>query len=150
MATAKSLVSDILQELLINSAEQAIPAVDFQTGVRYLNEYMAMQDADGIKLGYTELTNPDDTVTVPAGAIMGIKTNVALELATTYDVVVTPELARRAANGLNVMIKLGSPIIGSKYTSNTPRGSGNDNDTFSDYNFYDGCCEDDAATCGDS
>ena len=145
--TAQTLVSDILQELLINSAEQSIPAVDFQTAVRYLNRYMAEQDADGIKLGFTQITNPDDAITVAAGAINGIIYNVALNLATTYDVVVTPELAVKARNGLNIMIKIGSPIQGSKYTSNTPRGSGNQNDTFSDFNFYSGCCEDDASKC---
>jgi len=148
MATAESLVNDILQELLINSAEQSIPAVDFQTALRYLNDWMAMQDADGVKLGYTELTNPTDTVTVPAGAIMGMKTNVAIQLAATYDVVITPDLSARAANGLNVMVKLGSPILGSSYTSNMPIGSGSNN-TFSDYNFYDGCCEDNPASCGE-
>jgi len=145
--TAQSLVNDILQELLINSAEQSIPAVDFETGVRYLNRWMFMQDADGVKLGYTEVINPNDLITVPAGAINGIIYNVALQLSTTYDVTVTPELAVKASQGLNVMIKLGSPLHGSKYTSNTPRGSGNYNNTFSDFNFYDGCCEDDAATC---
>ena len=137
--TAQSLVSDTLQELLVNSAEQAIPAVDFLTCVRFLNRWMAQQDADGIKLGYTEVSGPEDAITVPAGAINGIIYNVALQLSTTYAVVVTPELA---------MIKLGSPIQNTHYTSNTPRGSGNYNDTFSDFNFYDGCCEDDAATCG--
>lgn len=146
--TAKTLVSDILQELLINSAEQSIPAVDFQTGVRYLNRYMAEQDADGVKLGYTEVTNPSDAITVPSGAINGIIYNVALHLATTYDVVVTPELAVKARTGLNIMIKLGSPIQSTKYTSNTPIGSGNYNDTSNVSNFYNGCCEDDAATCG--
>lgn len=148
--TAESLVSDILQELLINAAEQAIPAVDFQTGVRYLNRWMSMQDADGVKLGYTEVTNPTDPITVPAGAINGIIANVALQLATTYDVVVTPELAAKASQGLNVMIKLGSPIIGTSYTSNTPRGTGDVDDTFSDFKFYSGCCEDNAAQCGES
>ena len=38
--TAQSLVSDTLQELLVNSAEQAIPAVDFLTGVRFLNRWI--------------------------------------------------------------------------------------------------------------
>ena len=146
--TAQSLISDILQELTINAAEQSIPAVDFQTAVRYLNRWMSEQDADGIKLGFTEVTNPEDAITVAAGAINGIIFNVAISLSTTYDIVVTPELAIKARNGLNVMIKLGSPIQGSKYTSNTPRGSGNQTYSHSTYNFYDGCCEDDASTCG--
>jgi len=145
--TAQTLVSDILQEVLINAAEQSIPAVDFQTCVRYMNDWMAEQDADGVKLGYTEVSEPTDIITVPAGAINGIKCNVAIEISTSYDVIVTPELAVRARRGLSVMIKLGSPIHGSKYTSNTPRGSGNYNQSFSDFSFYDGCCEDDAATC---
>lgn len=146
--TAKTLVSDILGELFNSSTEQSIPAVDFQTAVRYLNRYMAMQDADGVKLGYTEVTNPDDAITVPAGAISGVIYNTALQLANTYDISVSPDLAVNARLGLNVMIKIGSPIQGTKYTSNTPIGSGNYNDTSNVSNFYNGCCEDDAATCG--
>lgn len=152
METAETLVNDILQELLINAAEQSIQAVDFQTCLRYLNRWMAQQKADGIDLGYVTLVNPADvvtfsnTITNSAGAINGIIYNVALQLSTTYDVIVTPELAVKAKAGLNVMIKLGSPILNTHYTSNTPRGSGDYHGHSRDA-FYTGCNEDDAATC---
>jgi hypothetical protein len=145
--TAKTLISDILGELLNSSPEQSMAPVDFQTALRYLNRWMLEQDADGIKLGYTEVVNPEDVITVPAGAINGIIYNVVIQLSTTYDVIVTPELVAKASKGLNIMIKLGSPVLGSKYTSNTPIGSGSYSDNLADFNFYSGCCEDSAATC---
>ena len=145
--TAKTLISDILGELLNSSPEQSMAPVDFQTALRYLNRWMLEQDADGIKLGYTEVVNPEDVITVPAGAINGIIYNVVIQLSTTYDVIVTPELVAKASKGLNIMIKLGSPVLGSKYTSNTPIGSVSYSDNLADFNFYSGCCEDSAATC---
>lgn len=145
--TAKTLIGDILGELLNSSPEQFMDPVEFQTALRYLNRWMLAQDADGVKLGYTEVTGPDDVITVPAGAINGIIPNIVMQLSTSYDVVVTPELAIRATDGLDLMIKLGDQVVGSKYTSNTPIGSGTYSQNLADFNFYSGCCEDSAGTC---
>lgn len=149
METAQSVVNDILQELLIQGAEQAVRSVDFQTGIRYMNRFMAEQDALGVKLGWTNVSNAADAITIPAGAINGLIYNVALALATSYDADVNALLFEKAKDSLMTMEILGNPPPKSSYPSNMPIGSGNsyDNDT---YNFYSGCCEDDPTICGDN
>jgi len=148
MSTAEDVVSDILQEITVQSPEQELPAVDFQTVVRYMNRFMASLDAMGTKLGYTNVSNPSDQITIPAGAEEGLVFNMALKVATTYDIAVSVDLAMKARDSLNVMNVIGNPPPKSSYPSNLPIGSGNYQNTFNNFNFYDGCCEDDPATCG--
>jgi len=148
MSTAEDVVSDILQEITVQSPEQELPAVDFQTVVRYMNRFMASLDAMGTKLGYTNVSNPSDQITIPAGAEEGLIFNMALKVATTYDIAVSVDLAMKARDSLNVMNVIGNPPPKSSYPSNLPIGSGNYQNTFNNFNFYDGCCEDDPATCG--
>ena len=148
MSTAEDVVSDILQEITVQSPEQELPAVDFQTVVRYMNRFMASLDAMGTKLGYTNVSNPSDHITIPAGAEEGLIFNMALKVATTYDIAVSGDLAMKARDSLNVMNVIGNPPPKSSYPSNLPIGSGNYQNTFNNFNFYDGCCEDDPSTCG--
>jgi hypothetical protein len=147
MSTAEDVVSDILQEITVQSPEQALLAVDFQTVVRYMNRFMSSLDAMGTKLGYTIVSNPSDLITIPIGAEEGLIFNMAMRIATTYDITVSPDLAMKARDSLNVMNVIGNPPPMSKYPSNMPIGSGNYQNTFNNFNFYDGCCEDDPTTC---
>lgn len=143
METAQSLVSDILREIYVQANEQDIPAVEFETCLRYLNRMMAEFDADGIKLGWTILSNPADVATVPMGAINGIIFNAALRVANQYDVEVGPLLAINAERGLETMRKLGVSIPKQSFPSTLPIGSGNEDDVDVFGNFYPGCNEDD-------
>jgi hypothetical protein len=147
MSTAEDVVSDILQEITVQSPEQALLAVDFHTVVRYMNRFMSSLDAMGTKLGYTIVSNPSDLITIPIGAEEGLIFNMAMRIATTYDITVSPDLAMKARDSLNVMNVIGNPPPMSKYPSNMPIGSGNYQNTFNNFNFYDGCCEDDPTTC---
>jgi hypothetical protein len=147
MSTAEDVVSDILQEITVQSPEQDLLAVDFQTVVRYMNRFMSSLDAMGTKLGYTIVSNPSDLITIPVGAEEGLIFNMAMRIATTYDITVSPDLAMKARDSLNVMNVIGNPPPMSKYPSNMPIGSGNYQNTFNNFNFYDGCCEDDPTTC---
>ena len=78
MATVKEYVTDALEDILEQSAEEPIQAADGQKGLRYLNDMMAMWDAKGINIGYTEVSDLGDEVTVPDGAKAGIKANLAV------------------------------------------------------------------------
>jgi hypothetical protein len=147
MSTAEDVVNDILQEITVQAPEQTLPAVDFQTVVRYMNRFMASLDAMGTKLGYTNISLPADLITIPAGAEEGLIFNMAIKVATTYDIIVSADLAIKARDSLNVMNVIGNPPPRSSYPSNMPIGSGNYQNTYSSFNFYDGCCEDDPTTC---
>lgn len=138
METAKTVINDALQELIVQASEQPIEAVEFYTAVRYLNRMMGEFAADGIPLGYTEVQNPSDVITVASGAINGMVYNLAMNLATQYDVPVSPELAMKAANAKNVMVKIANQISPSSYPDTLPVGSGNEGDVFDDEKFYSG------------
>lgn len=136
METAKTVINDALQELIVQASEQPIEAVEFYTAVRYLNRMMGEFAADGIPLGYTDVSSPSDPITVASGAINGMVYNLAMNLATQYDIIVTPELAMKAANAKNVMVKIANQISPSSYPDTLPIGSGNEGDTFGDQKFY--------------
>jgi len=150
MATAGEIVRDALQELIVQAQEQTVPAVDLNTGIRYLNDMMTMLDADGVKLGYTIVDAPNDQVTVPAGAVAGMKFNLALMLANGFDVQVGPGLATIARNSKRVMYKLGSSMGKQNFPSTLPIGSGNEGNAeiYNEQLFFGGCCED-TDTCED-
>lgn len=140
--TANQLINAILQEIYLQADEQQIQSVDYQAAQLYTNLMMFELDAEGIKLGWTELKNPADNVTVPAGALLGITTNAALRLANSYDIQVGPLLAVNAEKGLRAMRKLGVSIQNMNYPSTLPIGSGNEWDAIGNDHFYPGCCED--------
>ena len=141
---AGDLIRDSLTELTIQAQEQAIPAVDLNTGVRYLNRMMQMLDAEGVKLGYTLVDSPNDTLTVPAGAYEGIMFNLALRLASGFDVAVSPSLGVNARESKKVLYKLGVSLNKMNFPSTLPIGSGNEGNAelYEEQHFFDGCCED--------
>ncbi len=123
METAESVINDALQEILVQASEQALEAVDFQTGRRYLNRMMATSPYN--LLGFTVITNPSDNVTVADGAIEGIVFNLAKRLLTSYDVQLTAELNMSAKDGLKSIRRITTDIQPTQFPSTLPIGSGN-------------------------
>ena len=136
METAQVVVTDILQEILVQASEQPVEAVDFQFVVRYMNRYMA-QLAVTIPLGYTVVTNPDDLITIPDGAINGLIFNVALKVLNSFDIAVGPTLAANANDALTAMRKLSRNAASTRHPSTLPIGSGNET-SFNSTHFYAG------------
>jgi hypothetical protein len=149
--TAGTIVRDALSELTVQADEQTLPAVELNTGIRFLNRMMAALDADGVKLGYTFVDAPNDPVTVPAGAVEGMVYNLAVRLATGYDIPISASLANNAREGLRVMETLGVNVGKVAFPSTLPIGSGNEYSVGSYPNdpFYPSCCED-VNPCGNS
>lgn len=136
METAETVINDALQELLVQASEQPLEAVDFETAKRYLNRMMFEFDADGINLGFTQVIKASDPITVAYGAINGIIYNLAMHLATTFDVPVGPELALKAVEGKRIMTKISTTIGPSSFPDTLPIGSGNEADHTDSYHFY--------------
>jgi len=147
--TAGDLIKDALTELTVQANEQTVPAVDLNTGVRYLNRMMAAWDAKQIKIGYTKVDSPNDLLTVPEGAIEGMVFNLALRLAAQYDMQITPSLAESAREGMETIRIIGVKTGKANFPSTLPIGSGNEDASgiYPDQRFFDGCCEDED-TCG--
>lgn len=126
MATVAQVAKASLQRILVQASEADLEPDEFQDFIFAMNNWMLALDADGITLGYTEVSDLGDIVTVPTGALRGIIANMAIEVSPDYDGLVTPALAAAAADGLKTMRKLGQHTPTSQFPGNLPVGSGNE------------------------
>jgi hypothetical protein len=146
METAQSVIDDTLQEIIVSASEQIVEPVDFSTALRYMNRMMATFDAEGIALGYTQVTKASDAITIPLGAVEGLIFNLALRLTTQYDIPVAGTLAINARESKNAMRKLSIFIRPTSPPCTLPIGSGNEQtNTFNSQKFYP-CPEDELLT----
>lgn len=142
MATVAQVANAALKRILVQASEAPLEADEYQDFIFALNNYMLALDAEGITLGFTEVEDLGDEVTVPTGALRGIIANMAIEVAPDYNGIVSPALATAAAQGLQVMRLIGQTISPSSYPSTLPIGSGNeDSGMFGSSRFYDGAAE---------
>jgi len=141
MATVAQVANASLKRILVQASEAPLEADEYQDYIFALNNFMLALDAEGITLGYTEVSDLGDEVTVPTGALRGIIANMAIEVAPDYNGTISPALANAAAEGLQVMRIIGQTISPSSYPSTLPVGSGNEGGQFASRKFYDGANE---------
>lgn len=126
MATAAQVLKASLQKILVQASEANFEPAEYSDAIFTMNNLMLGYDADGIRLGYTEITDLSDPITIPTGALRGLIYNLAIDLASEYNVVVTPAVADIARAGLETMEKLGVSMGASAFPSTLPVGSGNE------------------------
>ena len=136
METAQVVVTDILQEILVQASEQPVESVDFQFVVRYMNRYMS-QLSIKTPLGYTVVTDPTDLITIPDGAMECLIFNVALRVMNSFDIAAGPMLAVNAKEALDTARKISRNLVSTKHPSTLPIGSGNEC-SFDSTHFYSG------------
>jgi hypothetical protein len=142
MATVAQVAADSLKRILVQGADAPLEADEYADYLFALNNYMLALDADGITLGFTEVSDLGDAVTVPTGALRGIIANMAIEVAPDYNGQISPGLAKAAKEGLQTMRLIGQTVPTTAYPSTLPRGSGNyDPLSIGDSAFYDGALE---------
>ena len=142
MATVAQLVKASLQRIVVQASEAEIEPDEAQDFIFALNNYMLSLDAEGIALGFTEVADLGDEVTVPVGALRGIIANMAIEVAPDYNGQITAGLQVAAAQGMVAMRRLGQYIQTSKYPSTLSVGSGNEGDgRHNRYSKFYGCPE---------
>lgn len=79
-------ISGITSETEVPSAEQGAK------GVIVLNDIMASLAEDGIDLGYAPIASTGDTISLPLGAVEGLKALTAVKLCSRYGVQI-PQVA---------------------------------------------------------
>jgi len=126
MTTAAQVVKQILNEINVRASESDLAADEVQDTIFNINAYMAHLAATGVDLGYTEIENLGDPITVPAGAIMGMVANVAVMMCPTFGQQPSAALVSKARQGLETMYKLGVSVMPSDYPATLPVGSGNE------------------------
>ena len=128
--TAGDVIRRALQAILVTGADSPLTADEYQDGLDALNAYMASLEGMGVRLGYTQCCTINDAVTVPAGAIRGIVSNLAIDIASDYGGRVSQALVKRADEGLKTLYRLGVIVGTSALPSNFPRGSSRYGDVY--------------------
>jgi len=136
MASAAQVATASLKRILVEADESPLEASEYQDFIDSMNNYMLALDAEGIKLGYTLVSDLGDEVTVPVGALRGIIANMAIEVSPDYGGQVSAGLINAARDGMRAMLRLGMGILPTAYPSTLPRGSGNEGCFDTDYHFY--------------
>lgn len=126
MTTAAQVVKAILQELVVQASEADLEPAEIQDTIFGMNNYMTALDANGTSLGYTVVDSLSDVITIPAGAIQGLISNVAIMMAPQFDAIVTPALMEKARMGLSAMRKLSFTRVATQPPCTLPVGSGNE------------------------
>ena len=134
MATTSQVIKAALQRILVQASEADLEPDEYQDAMFAMNNFMLALDADGVHLGYTEVSNLGDRVTIPTGALRGLIANLAIEISPDYAGTIGDGLVIAAAEGLKIMRKIGCPIPTSSLPATLPIGSGNDYDT--DEHYY--------------
>ena len=133
---ASRAVDMALQELIVRGVESPIEPDEAQDTVLYMNLMMAEFAADGINLGYTNVTSLADDVTIPDGAVMGMIKNLSVYMAAQFGVNIPVDLAILAKTGKNTMRNIAVKVIPSSFPDTLPVGSGNEWDTYQNSHFY--------------
>jgi hypothetical protein len=136
MATVAQVAKASLQRILVQASEASLEADEYQDFIFALNNYMLELDSSGVSLGYTEVANLGDEVTVPLGALRGIIANMAIEVAPDYGGEISQGLMLAASEGMKTMRKLGQYMPATEYPSTLPIGSGNGGTLDRTSNFY--------------
>lgn len=135
MATVAQVAKASLQRILVQASEADLEPDEYQDYIFALNNWMLALEAEGVSLGFTEVSGLGDVLTVPTGTLRGIIANMAVEVAPDYGGIVTPALQQAAIDGLRVMRLIGQSVPTSNYPCTLPVGSGN-YDSFGDAHFY--------------
>jgi|TARA_R100000951_G_C2630483_1_gene177475 hypothetical protein len=131
MATVAQVAKASLQRILVQASEAPLEPDEYQDFIFSMNNYMTQLDAQGVQLGYTEVSNLGDEVTIPAGALRGLIANMAIEVAPDYSGVISQGLVKAAREGYITMQTIGQTMGGTRMPSTLPIGSGNEDRLYS-------------------
>jgi len=136
MTKVNEVVVDALEEIVVQQDEAPITQSEAQAVIRTLNDMMNMWAAKGINLGYTAVTKLNDILTVAPGAILGIKSILAIYMANKYEVPVSADLRQKAKDGWKAILNIAIQTAPVQYPPTLPMGSGNTYPSFSTLTFY--------------
>jgi len=136
MATVNQVLDASLKRIIVAGSESEINPQDALDFIFAMNIFMLDLDANGVNLGYTEVSQVSDQVTIPTGALRGVVTNMAIEISPDYGAPVSNELRVIAAAGLNTMRQLGLGLGKAFFPSTLPIGSGNEGEIGFNHNHF--------------
>lgn len=128
--TADDVITSALLDIGVQASESPLEEDEIRDAIKYMNRMMNKFAAEGINLGYTNVSTLADVITIPDGAIDGLISNLAIRLHPQFALETTPVsivLAQEAKDGKDVMRVLAIPSIGpTAFPDTLPIGSGNE------------------------
>lgn len=103
MTQVADILRDALGHLKVQDANSAIKAIDARDGIRALNLMLRRWEANGLALGWTDVSNPDDVLPLPAEAEEAVGYNLALRLRARYGTSLDPDVIEFAREGLSAL-----------------------------------------------
>lgn len=123
---ASQLVKLILQEDVVQASEAPIEPSEAQDTLAAINNWMFEQAASGLNVGFTELKDLGDEVTVPLGALNPMVKNIGVQVAIQYGSVITPSQQIQADNSLRTLELIAVTLDPVSLPDTMPVGSGNE------------------------
>ena len=125
MAKVAQVLDAALKRILVQGANVDLEPDEYQDAIFAMNNLVLAWDAEGIQLGYTEVSDLGDDVTIPTGALRGLIANVAIEIAPDYNGKISDGLTKAAQEGMETIRLIGQSVPQSYYPGTLPMGSGN-------------------------
>lgn len=125
MATAADFINGALVHLTVKSAETSLQPDEIQDGLVALNDMLSSWEVSGRPLGFTRVAGIADTVNVPQWAERAIKAALAVELAPSYERIISPALAVIVSDSEKALLRTILSIGPAEYPNTMPMGSGN-------------------------
>jgi hypothetical protein len=92
MTTVADFVRDTLGLIQVVDPRQPVQNEYMQTGIRFLNRLCGRMEANTLSLGWVPVSNPSETLPLPAEAELGVMYSLAIMLAPQYGVTVSAEV----------------------------------------------------------
>lgn len=113
MATVLDMVGRALRVLRVVDVHDVPEAADVTTAIAALNAMMQRWEANGLALGWSRVTSPDDRLPIPEEAEEAVAYNLAVRLRSEYGIAVDPDVIALATEGLAALRRdriVASPI----------------------------------------
>ncbi len=103
MAQVQDIVRDALGHLRVLDANAPVPPIDMRDSIRALNLMVRRWEADGLALGWSDVSEPTDALPLPPEAEEAVGYNLALRLRARYGVQIDPDIVALASAGLSAL-----------------------------------------------
>jgi hypothetical protein len=100
MTQAIDIIRDALEYIRVSDGSAALDNSDVASALRTLNAMVRAWEADGLALGWSDITDATDDMPTPEEADEAIASNLAVRLASKYGANVTQILAAMASGGV--------------------------------------------------
>ena len=122
---ASQLVKLILQEDVVQASEAPLEADEQRDTLAAINNWMNEQ-ATWLNIGFTQLSDLGDEVTVPLGALNPMVKNIAVQVAIQYGSVITADQNKQAEDSMRSLELLAVVLDPVSLPDTMPVGAGNE------------------------